>query len=104
MKDIIELNDGEDIGIFDAIVGKAGNVLSVQLGDLEYAQAFGIDKRFFLQSDFQFQNESFKAYLVQRLTESQVNVAQVLDSLEALYEQYTHIVGDVRSSSEGLIL
>ena len=104
MKDIIEVNDGEDLGVFDSIVAKAGNVLSVQLGDLEYAPDFGVDLRYFLTSDLQFQNQSFKAYLVQRLTESQVNVAQVIDTIESLFQKYTYYVGEIKKDSGGLIV
>lgn len=104
MKDIIEVNDGQDLNVLDSIVAKAGNVLSIQLGSLEYAQEFGVDYKFFLQSDFQFQNDSFRAYLVQRLTEHQVNVAEVTQVVDSLSQQYTHFVGDVKQSSGGLIL
>ncbi len=104
MIDIVELNDGEDLTLADSIVSKAGNVLAVQLGDLEYASDFGVDLRFFLSSDFQFQNASFKAYLVQRLTESQVNVAQVLGTVNQLFETYTYFVGDIKTSNGGMIV
>jgi hypothetical protein len=104
MLDILEINDGEDMKVLDSIVAKAGNVLAIQIGDLEYSPAFGVDLRFFLYSDFQFQNESFKAYLVQRLTENQVNVAQVIGTVNTLFQTYTYGVGDVKKSSGGLIL
>ncbi len=105
MMDIIEAEDGEDLNVMDSIVAKAGNVISVQLGSLEYAQEFGVDLRFFLESDFQFQNESFKAYLVQRLTEHQVNVNEVIDTIESLFEEYTFMVGsDTTHNNGGLIL
>lgn len=104
MKDIIESEPGVDCNVMDSIVAKAGNVLSIQLGDLEYSPDFGVDLRFFLTSDFQFENNSFKSYLVQRLTENQVNVADVLDTVESLFQKYTHYVGDNAQSSEGLIL
>jgi hypothetical protein len=104
MMDIVEASDGEDLTLFDSVVSKAGNVLSVQLGDLEYAQDFGVDLTYFLTSDFQFQNESFKAYLVQRLTESQVNVSEILDEFETLFRQYTFYVGEIKTNSGGLIV
>jgi hypothetical protein len=103
MLDIIEAIEGEDLTVADSIVAKAGNVLSIQLGALEYAQEFGVDFRYFLNSEFQFQNSSFQAYLVQRLTESQVNVSQVMTVLETLYAKYTYYVGDVQTTG-GLIL
>lgn len=106
MKDIIEAENGKDLNIIDSIVAKAGNVIAVQLGALEYAQDFGVDLRFFLQSEFQFQNDSFKSYLVQRLTENQVNVAEVIDTLDTLFEKYTFLVGsdNTQSNNGGLIL
>jgi isopropylmalate/homocitrate/citramalate synthase len=104
MLDIVEIINGNDMNVMDSMVSKAANVLSIQIGDLEYAKDFGVDFRFFLESDFQFQNESFKAYLVQRLTESQVNVATVIDTVESLFTKYTYYVGDVRPQNGGLIL
>lgn len=102
MRDILTLNDGEDLGIQDTIVPKAANVLSIQLGDLEYAKDFGVDLRYFLESEFQIQGDSFKSYLVQRLTESKVNVAEVLETIETFYRRYSFSVGEVNSSG-GLI-
>lgn len=104
MRDIVELSNGKDMRLFDTAVSKAGNVASVQLGVLEYAQEFGVDLKYFLESEFQIQNESFKAYIVQRLTESQISVAQVIDFVETLYTQYTYVVGDTSKQNEGLIL
>jgi len=104
MKDIIEVKMGEDLKVFDSVVAKAGNVLSIQLGDLEYAPGFGVDFKFFLESEFKFQNDSFKAYLVQRLAESQINVSEVLQTVDQLFQKYTYSVGDSRESNGGLIL
>lgn len=101
MIDIVELNDGEDMTVFDSIVSKAANVLSVQIGDLEYAPNFGIDIKYFLESEFQFQNESFKAYCVQRLVEHQVNVVRVSDLIETFSTTFTYVVGDVKNGSNG---
>lgn len=104
MKDIIEALDGEDLNVLDSIVAKAGNVVDVQLGDLEYAQEFGVDKRFFLESELQFQNDSFRAHLVQRLTESQVNVAEVIDLVQTLSEKYTFEVGPNAIPTDGSLI
>jgi hypothetical protein len=104
MKDIIEANDGQDLLVMDSIVAKAGNVLSIQLGSLEYAKTFGVDLKYFLESEFQFQNDSFKSYLVRRLVESQVNVSEVLETIENLFHQYTYSVGEIKKSNEGMIL
>ena len=91
MIDIVSI--GNDIGLFDSQVSKAGNILSVQLGALEYAPDLGIDLRYFLSEDFRFQNESFKAYLVERLSNSGINVVSVLEMIENLYADYTFNIG-----------
>ena len=98
MLDIVEIADGKDIGIQNSAVGKAANVLSVQLGSLEYAPDFGVDLRFFMQEGLQFPNESFKAYLTERLTQSQIVVSQVLSTLETFFEKYTFYVGDANDA------
>lgn len=94
---------GSDLQVFDAQTSKAANVLSVQLGRLEYASDFGIDLEFFMDPEFQFQNESFKAYLIQRLAENHVNVSKVIDTVEALFEKYTFYVGDQDRLTGGFI-
>jgi hypothetical protein len=97
MNDITSITDG-DLNVIPAQTMKAANVLQVQIGDLEYSQQFGIDLKFFLDPDFQFQNESFKAYLIQRLAEHHVNVTQVLESLEKFFISLTFEVGSSESS------
>lgn len=104
MLDIVQVEDELDLGFGDTATIKAANVLSVQLGSLEYAQDFGIDQRFFLSSDFQFQNESFKAYMIERLTQHQINVATVTETLEALFSRYVFAVSGAETSTEGFIL
>lgn len=103
MLDIIEIEDGKDLGLADTVVAKAANVLAVQLGSLEYAPTFGVDLRFFLESPLQFQNESFKAYLIQRLTEEQINVAGVTEVLEALFQRLTFHVGEIATDTKGFL-
>ncbi len=103
MKDITEFNDTtEDLSIVDTIVPKAANVLQIQLGDLEYAPTFGVDLDFFLDPDLTFQNESFKAYLIQRLAESHVNVNQVIQAVTTFVETLTFKVAQSEASG-GLI-
>lgn len=102
--DIVSTEDGLDMGLAKTEVGKAGNVLSVQLGNLAYAPTFGVDLKYFLESPHQFQNESFLAYLVQRLTEHQVNVTSVLDVKEALHAKYTFYVGEFGNDAEGSLI
>lgn len=92
---------GPDLKIFKTDVGRAGNVLSVQLTTLEYAQSFGVDIKYFLESEFQLQNSSFKAYLVERLLQHQVNVVNALETIETLYQNMVFAIGDTNSG--GLI-
>lgn len=91
MIDIIEVSAGPlgDINLYDTQTCRAANILSVQLGDLEYAQAMGIDLRYFLSENVKFQNESFKSYLVEVLANNGINVTSVLETLENLFSQYT---------------
>ena len=89
MKDIVSVPPASsDLGLFDTQTSKAGNILSIQLGSLRYAPDLGIDLKYFLDPDFQFQNESFKAYLIQVLANNSINVASVLESIDNLYSQY----------------
>jgi hypothetical protein len=88
MIDIVSSNEN-GMGIYDTDTEKAGNVLSVQLGSLEYAPQLGIDLRYFLDPDFSFQNESFRAYLVEVLASNGINVSRVIQTVQALYEKYT---------------
>lgn len=96
MIDITSVGTGDlaDIGIFDTDVERAKNILSIQIATLEYEPDFGIDLKYFLSEDFQFQNESFKSYLVQRLTSYGVNVTSVLETVETLFEKLTFSIGN----------
>lgn len=105
MIDIVEIpEDGRDMGFAETAVTKAGNVVSVQIGSLEYAPDFGVDLKFFLQEQIQFQNDSFQAYIVERLTQHQINVSQVIKTVEAFVERYTYSVGDAGEKLKGMIL
>jgi hypothetical protein len=94
MLDVLILDNADDLVFSETEAAKAGNVLSVQLGSLEYAPNFGVDLRFFLSDDFNFENESFKAYLVERLTQHQINVSQVLTTLSSFLQTNVFYVGD----------
>jgi len=87
MIDIIGV-DG-DIQIYDTQNYKAKNILNIQLGSLEYAQDLGIDLKYFLDDELRFQNESFKAYLIEVLANNGINLSSLVESIEALYTQYT---------------
>lgn len=102
MIDITSAPDGEDLRVFDTQTARAQNILSVQLGSLEYAQDLGIDLAFFLSDEFQFENESFKAYLVETLANRGINVSTLVEAVEALYKTYT-INLTPPQSSDGLV-
>lgn len=102
MRDMIEFPTGKDIQLADTIAPKAGNVLSVQLGALEYQQDFGVDLSYFLESEFQIQTESFRAYLIQRLTESLVNVTNCVEVVDTFTSTFGFYVDDP-NTEEGLI-
>lgn len=103
MRDIVQVRNGFDLGIADSDIPKAANILSVQLGELEYEKDFGIDKKYFLTQSIRFQPESFRTYVVQRLTENQINVSNVIGLLTALYGKYTFYVGNRNQNVKGLI-
>lgn len=87
MIDIVEFNS-KGMQVFDTQTQKAANILSVQLGALEYAQDLGIDLKYFLTESIQFQDESFKAYLVQSLASRGINVASIKEVVAALDTNY----------------
>lgn len=91
-----------DLVILDTQTAKAGNVLSTQIGDLHFAPTFGVDRNYFLSPDFQVENDSFKAYLVERLTWYRVNVAAVLEVVEGLFTRFNFKVSKP-SNGGGLI-
>jgi len=103
MMDIVSFEDGLDLGIQDSIVPKAANLLQVQLGSLDYAPDFGVDLRYFITSNFQFQNETFKSYLIERMMQNQINVADVTETLDTLFETFGWSVGEAAAPVSGFI-
>lgn len=103
MIDIVGIGSGAggDIRLYNTQTAKAANVLNVQLGSLEYAPDLGIDLKYFLSEDFQFQNESFKAHLIERLSANAVNVTGVSELLENLFSEYTFNIGN--EQNQGLV-
>lgn len=99
LKDIVSFPQGADMRVEQSEAPRAANILSIQIGDLEYAPEMGVDLRYFLESEFRIQNESFQAYLVQRLLEQQINVIDVIDTVSSLYHEYTFGIGS--SVSDG---
>lgn len=62
----------------DTNVYKAKNILSTQIGKLAYAPEFGIDYDVFFGDDLKIQNETFQSYSISRLSESGVNVNELI--------------------------
>jgi hypothetical protein len=87
MNDISSIST--DLGLIDSQAPRARNILSVQLGSLEYQKDLGIDLAFFLSEDYSFQNDSFKAYLIQVLSGFGINVSSVVETIDNLYSTYT---------------
>lgn len=105
MLDIVSIpEDGRDLGFAETAVTKAGNVVTTQIGSLEYAPEFGVDLKFFLQESIQFQNESFRAYIVERLSQHQINVSSVSETIDAFVSRFTYSVGDAGDKLKGMIL
>jgi hypothetical protein len=102
MMDIVDFTP-KGMQTYDTQTPRAANILSVQLGALEYAQDIGIDLRYFLNANIKFQNDSFKAYLVQVLAGNGINVASVIEVLRPLSSEYDFNLSPQESTSSGLI-
>ena len=74
--------------VFNTQTPRAANILQTQLGDLEYAPDLGIDLRYFMTEDIQFQDDNFKGYLVQTLATYGINVASLTEVIKALSSEY----------------
>ena len=89
MIDITSYNSTtKDMNILDTQAPKATNILSVQVGALEYAQDLGIDLAYFMDEKFRYQNASFISYLIETLANRGVNVASVVDVVENLSRSF----------------
>lgn len=97
-KDIVAIRDN-DLVLFETEAPRAANILSVQEGALEYTPLFGIDLRYFLSESFRFQNDSFKAYVIERLSSRGINVASVVEVVDNLMTTLNISVGDDNNSS-----
>lgn len=89
MIDIVSNETGKDMGLYNTQAPKAGNILSIQVGSLEYAQDFGIDLAYFLDENFKYQNDSFISYLIETLANRGVNVAEILQNNQNLFKELT---------------
>lgn len=94
--------DTKGMNVYDTQTERAANILSVQLGSLEYAKDVGIDLRYFLTEKVEFQNDNFKGYIVQSLASRGINVASLQEVLKALSTDY-NINLSPQDNSTGLI-
>ena len=101
--DIVQIQNGKDLGLSISDIPKAANLYSVQLGELEYAENFGLDKKYFLTESIEFQLDNFKSYVVQRFAENLISVFEVIDLLEALFGRLTFKIESETRNAKGLI-
>lgn len=101
MLDLINMVDGEDLHIQQNAAMKAGNIIGTQLGSLEFKDDFGSDLKYFLQEDLKFQTESFKSYLVGRLSEYQIQVNETKTIVERFTNKFLMSVGE--SEVKGMV-
>lgn len=92
--------EGKDLQLGPADLYRAANVLSIQIGSLEYEPDFGVDVKYFLESEFEIQTVSFQSYLVQRLLEHQIPVLTVVKVVEQFVQRLTFNIGDSSSGTE----
>jgi hypothetical protein len=102
MIDIVDFNSS-GMQTYDTQTEQAANILSVQLGALEYAPDLGIDLRYFLSEKIQFQDESFKAYLIQALAQRGINVASLIVLKQDLFDQYNINISP-QENSTGMVV
>lgn len=103
MIDIIEAPAANgDLGLFNTQTPRAANILNVQLGSLEYAKDLGIDLKYFLSEDVKFENESFKAYLVETLANKGINVTSVDEAISRLSRDFKFNISPEENDS-GLV-
>lgn len=102
MIDALTPTQGNDLPTQNSIAPKAGNVVNIQLGSLDFAPDFGVDLEYFITDDFQFQAASFQAYLVQRLTQHKVNVSKVINVITGFMQNNTFTVGESPDTIGGI--
>ena len=93
MLDLINLVDGDDLHIQHNVAMKAGNIIGTQIGSLDFKLDFGADLKYFLQEDLKFQTDSFKSYLVGRLSEYRIQVNDTVSIVEQFANKFAMSVG-----------
>jgi len=95
--------EGLDQGVVFTDTTRAANLLSVQLNSLNFAPELGIDFDYFLREDLEIQNESFRGYLVEVLSERGISVISIITEVESLYQKFTMNIKDQETSSDLLV-
>lgn len=93
MLDLINMVDGEDLHLDHNLAMKAGNIIGTQIGSLDFRLDFGSDLKYFLQEDLKFQTDSFKSYLVGRLSEYRIQVNDTVSIVEKFTNKFVLSVG-----------
>lgn len=102
MTDIVSVG-ASGMEVYNTQTQRAANILQVQLGSLEYAQDLGIDLKYFLTENIKFQDDSFKAYIVQVLASNGINVESLVEVMSSLSTDYNINLSPEETSS-GLIV
>lgn len=100
--DIVKIENGKDLRVEQSEAPRAASVLQTQVGTLEYAKGFGVDLKFFLDSELRIQPESFQSYCVNRLLQHQVNVVNVVSVVSTFMSNTVFAIGS--SESDGSLI
>ncbi|MDR2708640.1 MAG: hypothetical protein LBC07_01510 [Elusimicrobiota bacterium] len=68
---------------------KAQNLLEVQERSLYYAQNFGVDLAYFIESSIHFQNEVMQAHISEKLMTNYLVVAQYSAAVESFFQKHS---------------
>lgn len=66
-KDVRYNSTLNDLDFLVSELPRAENLITTQLGDLQYQPDWGVDLAYFLDPDYTIQAEAFEAYLLQRI-------------------------------------
>lgn len=102
MIDIV-LGNSAGLQVQDVQTPRAKNILSVQVGSLEYAPELGIDLRYFLTESVKFETASFKSYLVKTLSNYGINVSSLIEAVNALWTDLTFTIDSEDQTSSTMV-
>lgn len=84
----------KDFKLVDSSIYKAKNLLEIQLGDLFYLDDWGIDLEYFFDENILFQNESFIAYIQDRLVKKNIFVEDVSNVVSNFVQKIGITIGE----------